>query len=165
MSRSMGRRDRSRESGFTLIEMLVVMAIVAGLSIVAYEIFISGYARVRVAYERDDIERQLLELPQRVRMSGYGGVLTSRSGENLPEGTVIDVEGVPESGKSIEDWRVLRLSLPAGWRMHVAEPILYHFSGSCEGGEVDFALRPVSLHYSLAPPLCRPIARGADSPR
>lgn len=151
-----------RCDGFTLIEMVVVLAVVAGLSVIAYGALVSGYARVRAAYDRDDLERQLLELPQRVRTSGYGGILTDRSGDKLPDGVrIIEVEGVSEAEKSIEDWHVLRLSLPPGWRMRVAKPILYHFSGSCEGGELVFALPPVSLHYQLAAPLCRPIRRDA----
>ena len=155
------RRGGRREGGFTLIEIIVVLAIVAGLSVIAYAAFIPGYARVRAAYERDDLERQLLEIPQRVRRSGHGGILTSRSGDNLPEGTVIEVEGVRGGEKSIEDWQVLRLALPAGWRLNVPEPILYHFSGSCEGGEVIFALPPLVLRYALAAPLCRPVSQDA----
>ena len=159
------RRCRAgHDGGFTLIEIIVVLAIVAGLMAVAYTAIIPGYARVRAAYERDDLERQLLELPQRVRLSGYGGVLTDRSGDNLPPDAIIAVEGVSEAEKSVEDWRVLRLSLPAGWRMRVAAPILYHFSGSCEGGEIRFASAANAWRYQLAAPLCRPISRDAAGP-
>ena len=152
-------RGASRNGGFTLVETVVVLAIVAGMSVIAYAAFMPGYTRVKAAYDRDDFERQLLELPQRVRLSGHGGILTSRSGDNLPDDAIIAVTGVPDAEKAIEDWRVVRLSLPAGWRLRVAEPILYHFSGSCEGGEVVFELPPVSLHYELTAPLCRPISR------
>jgi prepilin-type N-terminal cleavage/methylation domain-containing protein len=163
-TQSLVARKRCRtgdNGGFTLIEVIVVLAIVAGLLAIAYAAIIPGYARVRAAYERDDLERQLLELPQRVRLSGYGGILNDRSGDNLPDDAIIAVEGVSEAEKSIEDWRVLRLSLPAGWRMRVAAPILYHFSGSCEGGEIAFASASAVLRYELAAPLCRPISRDA----
>jgi prepilin-type N-terminal cleavage/methylation domain-containing protein len=156
-------RDAGRSGGFTLIEIVVVLAIVAGLLVIAYTALIPGYARVKEAYDRDDLERQLLELPQRVRLSGYGGILTSRSGDNLSENATVAVEGVSAAENSIEDWRVLRLSLPAGWRMRVAAPILYHFSGSCEGGAVDFMRLPTVWHYQLAAPLCRPIVRDAGA--
>src|SRR5579872_4482534 len=127
------QRSRSaaiNQHGFTLIEVVVVLAIIATLSIVAYAVVMPAYVRVEVAYQRDDIERQLLELPQRVRLAGYGGILTGRSGDALPNQVAIAVEGVSEAERSIEDWHVLRLALPAGWRLRVAAPILYHFSGS-----------------------------------
>ena len=155
-----GRRGKP-DGGFTLIEMVVVLAIIAGLLVLAYAAFIPAYTRARAAYQRDDLERQLLELPQRVRLSGYGGILTSRSGDNLPDNTPIAVAGVPGATEFVEDWRVLRLSLPPGWRLRVPKPILYHFSGSCEGGEVSFELPPLALHYQLTAPLCRPIRRDA----
>lgn len=155
-------RQAAREQrGFTLIEVIVVLAIIAGLSVVAYAVVMPAYASIQAAYQRDDIERQLLELPQRVRLGGYGGILTSRSGERLPDRAAIDVEGVSEAEKSVEGWRVLRLALPPGWRMRLAAPILYHFSGSCEGGEVLFTLPSVVLRYDLTAPLCRPIRRDA----
>ena len=88
-------------------------------------------------------------------------VLTSRSGDNLPDGAIIEVEGVSETAKNLEDSQVLRLALPAGWRIDVPEPILYHFSGSCEGGDVVFMLPPAVLRYELRAPLCRPISRDA----
>ena len=158
----MGDRGKGRSRGFTLIELIVVLALVAGLSIVAFAAFIPGYTRAGSAYARDDFERQLLELPQRVRASGRGGILTSRSGDNLPDDAPIAVSGVAEATRAIEDWRVLRLSLPAGMHMRVAAPILYHFSGSCEGGEVVLEQPPTAWRYELTAPLCRPVRRDAD---
>jgi prepilin-type N-terminal cleavage/methylation domain-containing protein len=159
-----GRRaSRPDDDGFTLVEVLVVLAIIAVLGTLAYTFIMPLYARTRVAYQRDDIERQLLELPQRVRLSGHGGILTDRSGDDLPEGTIIAVEGEAKSGTPLEDWQVLRLDLPAPWQMRVAHPIFYHFSGSCEGGEVAFALGAETVRYVLTAPLCRPIRADATA--
>ena len=149
--------------GFTLLELVVVMAILAGLVAIAYPQFAGLYASVRARLAADDFERQLFELPQRVRQSGHGGILTSRSGDDLPEGTVLRVEGAPQTGAGIEDWQVLRLDLPRPWRLVVAEPVFYHFTGACEGGEVVFRLPPRELRYRLTAPLCRPIRERAGS--
>jgi prepilin-type N-terminal cleavage/methylation domain-containing protein len=160
MSHRAGERS---QHGFTLIEMMVVLVIIAGLLTIAYASFTPLYARVRVAFERDDFERQLLDLPLRVRQSGHGGILVSRSADRLIDGTILSVDGVPLSGDGGEEWQVLRLNLPGAWRLRVAAPIFYHFSGTCEGGEVEFLLSSVSLRYRLTPPLCRPIRSDADT--
>jgi prepilin-type N-terminal cleavage/methylation domain-containing protein len=158
MSHRAGARS---QHGFTLIEMMVVLMIVAGLLTIAYASFMPLYARVRVAYERDDLERQLLDLPLRVRQSGHGGILVSRSADKLADGTILRVDGVPASGDGGEEWQVLRLDLPGAWRLRVAAPIFYHFSGTCEGGEVEFLSPSLNLRYRLTPPLCRPIRNDA----
>jgi prepilin-type N-terminal cleavage/methylation domain-containing protein len=148
---------RHRQTGFTLIEVIVVLAIIAVLGTIAFTYFPPLDARVREAFDRDELERQLLELPLRVRLSGHGGILTSRSGDNLPDGTILPVEGTAKTGAALEEWQVLRLNLPGKWRLRLSNPIFYHFSGACEGGELAFVLPPVSLRYVLTPPLCRPI--------
>jgi len=146
-----------RQGGFTLIELIVVLAIIAAVSAIAYTYLTPLAARVQMAYERDDLERQLLALPQRVRLGGHGGILTEHSGDNLPAGTPIPVEGAAKTGSPLEDWQVLRLELPAGWRLQMPAPIFYHFSGACEGGHVAFVHPPEALRYVLNAPLCRPI--------
>lgn len=148
-----------RQGGFTLIELVVVLAIIAAISAIAYTYLMPLAARVRVAFDRDDFQRQLLELPQRVRLDGHGGVLTSQSGDRLAGGQTIEVEGTAKAGNALEEWQVLRLDVPNGWRLVVPQPIFYHFSGGCEGGVVAFVLpaAATSLRYVLTAPLCRPI--------
>lgn len=162
MRRHAGRRHGER--GFTLIEVIVVLAILAALAALAYAYAAPMTARVRAAFKRDDFERQLLELPQRVRRSGRGGVLTSRSADDLVEGTSLPVEGRAATDP-LEEWQVLRIEVARPWRLEVPRPIYYHASGACEGGEVAFVLPPVALRYVLTAPLCRPIDADAAPER
>jgi prepilin-type N-terminal cleavage/methylation domain-containing protein len=149
--------------GFTLIEVIVVLSIIAVLAVVSFSAFAPAYNRSRAAWQRDDIERQLGELPQRVRQNGRGGILTSRSGDDLPDETIVGVEGAPVARGGTEAWQVLRLRLPAGWRLEVDRPIFYHFTGACEGGEVVLRARGTLLRYVLTAPLCRPVASDAPA--
>jgi prepilin-type N-terminal cleavage/methylation domain-containing protein len=162
MRRRAGHRRSPR--GFTLIEVIVVLAILATLAAIAYAAAAPLTARVRAAFEREDFERQLLELPQRVRRSGRGGILTSRSADDLPEGTPLPVEGRAASDP-LEEWQVLRIDVAQPWRLQVPRPIYYHASGACDGGEVAFLLPPVALRYVLTAPLCRPIDDNAAQTR
>ena len=144
---------RASAPGFTLVEVIVLLVIIASLTALAYSFMVPFGARVQAAFARSDLEHQLLELPQRVRLSGHGGILTSQSG---------DVEGaLPEAG--LEAWQVLRMTLPDGWRLRIDKPIVYHLSGSCEGGEVILARPPEMLRYELVAPLCRPARADAGA--
>jgi type II secretory pathway pseudopilin PulG len=122
---------------------MVVLALVAALIGIAFPTFVRLYARARVSFERKDLEHQLASLPERVRASGEAGVLADPKD---------DLDGKPAYAEA----RRLKLDLPQDWSMRVPSPIFYHFTGACDGGEVTFALPPVSLHYVLTPPLCRP---------
>ena len=135
-------------AGFTLVEILVVLAILAGLGAIAYPYMETLYARVRAAFDQQDLEQQLYALPQRVRGSGRAGILVD------PQASDADLGG--DAGLGLEHPQTLELDLPAGWRMQVPRPVRYHFTGACDGGEVIFQLPPVSLHYLLNGPLCLP---------
>jgi len=145
-------------SGFTLLEILVVMAIFAGLIAIAVPALSTLFLRVRASFQRSDIEQQLLLLPQEVRDSGRGGVL---GGADLKadSGDAAKKETAPADDE-LEHSRPLSVSLPGGWTMHVAKPIYYHFTGACTGGEVDFSVSSHAFHYVLAAPLCRPQLAG-----
>ena len=137
----------------------MVLALVAVLVAIAAPQFVRLYAWVRTAFERDDLERQLSELPEKVRGSGRAGVLADPAAKpgapSLPSPAGAGGSGWGGGAQS-EDPQTLSLDLPPGWKLTVPQPILYHFSGACDGGEVILSLPPVSLHYVLTPPLCRP---------
>jgi prepilin-type N-terminal cleavage/methylation domain-containing protein len=144
---------RPAEAGFTLLELLVVLVIVAGLVALTTPVFSGVFARVRLAFERDDVERQLLVLPAQVRRDGRSAVLM--------QGDATAAATFMPAGPNAETWPTLNLDLPAGWSMQVPKPIIYHFNGTCDGGEITFSVPPLSVTYSLTAPLCRPIVNNA----
>ncbi len=129
-------------SGFTLIELVIVVAVLAALVAVAIPEFSRLYARVRIALERDDIERQLTELPQRVQASGRGGIPRCREHRQT-------APAAPPADGQLEQWQALGFDLPEGWKMQVPAPVFYHFTGACDGGEIVFSLSALSLRYVL----------------
>ncbi|HUZ74924.1 MAG TPA: prepilin-type N-terminal cleavage/methylation domain-containing protein [Stellaceae bacterium] len=142
-------------TGFTLLELLVVLAIIAVLVAITTPIFGHVYARVRFAMEREDLERQLLVLPAQVRSDGHSAVLMTPGAATT---------SLPPVGPTPEAWQLLHLQLPRGWSMEVPKPIIYHFNGTCEGGEVVITMPSLSVTYELMAPLCRPqIAHAAAS--
>ena len=152
------RRAETNEAspkGFTLLELLVVMAILAGLVAIALPAFQSLVARVRASFQRADIEQQLRQLPQQVRESGRGGVLIDPAESGVPVARLAQA-GIDLANTQLERAERLRVALPEGWSMHLDKPIYYHLTGACSGGEIDFSLSPQSFHYILAAPLCRP---------
>jgi general secretion pathway protein G len=147
--------------GFTLLELLIVLAIMAGLVAIAVPQFLQLYSRVSASFERADLERQILELPQLVRQRGRGGVLLDPAQELAPGSAAAD--SVPPGSSGFEQWDTLRLELPPGWAMRVPKPVFYRFTGVCSGGEVDLSLPPTVLRYKLIPPLCRPRLADANA--
>lgn len=158
----MDRSGRTAAAGFTLLELLVVLAIVAGLVVIAIPQFSQLYSRVRASFEQADLERQMLELPQLVRQRGRGGVLLDPSEAHAQSQATADA--MPPADDGLDQWDKLQLELPPGWAMRVPKPVYYRFTGVCSGGEVEFLLPPTVLRYNLVAPLCRPRLAGADAP-
>lgn len=136
-----------------------MLAILATLIAIAFPEFVKLYTRVRVSFEREDLERQLLALPQKARDAGRGGILMDPSGDQAA-GTAGEAGQTTDTG--FEQPEPLRLDLPQGWSLRVQKPVFYHFTGACDGGEVILSLPPLTLRYVLAAPLCRPLLANAQ---
>lgn len=139
------------ESGFTLVEILVVVFIIGLMSALVLPRVATLFERLIVAYRRDDVLRQLVDL-------GPRAVRESRS---------IHLRSTPEPEAATPARRQpppppeeVRLDLPSGWKLVLDAPIDYRFDGVCTGGRVTLDTGSQQYVYRLAPPHCVPKSEG-----
>ena len=124
-------------SGFTLIEILVVLAIVGMLAGIALPRLASIYSSVENSSQRRAIQDQIDGLGYTAYASGKPIVLTSSS----------------SSAKETIDYP---LQLPIGWTVVVSKPLRYSSQGFCSGGALTIGDPDGGTEaYRLQTPLCR----------
>ncbi|MBC7622411.1 MAG: prepilin-type N-terminal cleavage/methylation domain-containing protein [Aeromicrobium sp.] len=119
--------------GFTLLEMLVVLALIgvmAGIALPNFSRFLESFS---IKNQWAAVERELADVPYQVFISGANFQLDSGSAAT-------------------------RLTtLPEGWRIEAASPIVYRFSGWCEGGRLSIlSASGERRNYQLVAPACSP---------
>ncbi len=120
-------------SGFTLLELLVVLALAGLLLAVVIPRLTKIYQGVRSSLSRSQMEMAINEL----------GALAHKRGKLL-----ILSAGNPHP---VPVW----LKFPPGWKMTVDQPIRFYPSGVCTGGEVILSYNGVRYPAILKPPVCR----------
>ena len=132
-------QQRQRVTGFTLVEILVVLVIVGLLAGISLPRLTTLYASVEQAGQRSALQEQIEGLGYRAYISGQAIVLDSSSAES--SSTVA---------------RNYPLQLPLGWGIVLPKPIRYSSQGICSGGKLRLRLpNGAQEAFRLNPPLCR----------
>lgn len=159
--------------GFTLLEMLVVLVIVATTSAIVFPNLTTLSSSVDFAFKRDGFERTINGIAYRVFRDNQDAILV---GTYTDQGRVADDDTQKNLGTTIQgNLRARSLTasqreilppvlpfypdmlLPAGWRLDIREPVYFHSSGFCDGGNVELTIGRARYEYVLVPPLCRAV--------
>lgn len=139
----MACRRATDPGGFSLLELIIALAIMALIGALAMPSLIRIAQRTQFSLSRQDLERQLDALPQVAVSEGRNLVLTS-----TPTNDGLDTAPVTV-GKDPYPVKV-----PAGWSITVDAPIRYRYDGTCSGGKLQVTVAGAEAKYIMNPPLC-----------
>jgi prepilin-type N-terminal cleavage/methylation domain-containing protein len=135
---------RAEPAGYTLVELLMVVALLGLLAGLVVPRLGAWYASVQAAYQRDEVLRQLAGLGYLAYRDQREWVLNEWPLPSEAEAANAAAEAPPP------------LVLPAGWRLRAEPPLHYYRSGVCGGGVAILETPAETLRLRLAPPFCRP---------
>ena len=127
--------------GYTLLEILVVLALLGLLTGLAVPRLDRMFDSLRMAFERDDVLDAIADLPYLANRQGMSFELT-----RFP----------PEATADPANPQTVPLQLPDGWIVRATQPIRYAANGVCGGGELMLQYAGQQFEVDLEPPLCRP---------
>ncbi len=134
------------QSGYSLIEILIVLVIISGIGAIAGPPMAHLYDRIAFSLAREDVEREIANLPMQARLAGQ--TLTLRDQPKKKDAG-------SEKLEIADDEQSATIILPAGWALSVKSPIIYRFDGLCLGGEIQIDAASQHTRYRLEPPFCR----------
>jgi len=123
-------------SGYTLLEMLIVLMIMGFVAGVAAPQLANMYESVQFAYQRDDVL---------LKISGLGYHAFQRGDE-------FDLDTYPVAEENKE---TIPLELPDNWRIKAKSPIKYYANGVCSGGDIVLSYHQRHYPIVLTPPFCK----------
>jgi prepilin-type N-terminal cleavage/methylation domain-containing protein len=159
--RKHGACPRHDAAGFSLVELTIALAVMGLIGALALPSLVKLAERTRFSLDRQDVERQLDQLPLRAAITGHNFVLSSspdpqaqaleaEAPASAAEGAAPASGGTPESAAP-EPYPV---TLPDGWRITVETPIIYRYDGSCGGGTLHVSAPGAEANYLMNAPLC-----------
>lgn len=128
----MSEWTESPQRGFTLLEILVVLLLMAFLVGLALPRAINVYESMRFASERDTVL---------VALSGLGR-------RALTAGDTVNI-------RTARDLSLIGLDLPETWQVSVIEPLTLSPNGSCGNGIFSFTGRGRAATVRVAAPFCK----------
>jgi len=145
-------RPRLGEAGVTLIELIVLLAVMGLITALAGPQLYRTFDAFRFSLGRDDIERQLASLNQKAFLENRNLMLLSQPARG------IDTARQQGDILAAQDAAAITLNLTEGWSIEVQQPILYRANGMCDGGTVRVDVGAYAYLYRLNPPRCLPRA-------
>ncbi len=115
MSGSCRPEAGSAQTGFTLLEILIVLALVAVLAALVAPRLSRTYEAVAGSGERAEVVRQLERLPLRARSLG------------------VDIHVEQDAAATLAE----HLTLPQGWQVRPLDDLAIQGNGICKGGRVE----------------------------
>lgn len=155
-------------SGFTLLEILVVLALVGLLTALSLPQVSVMHDRLTFALNREGFETELGGISYAAFKQGKPLILMGaypRSEEQtralIDEWEIAEVKEAP----LLEEGQLRTLipasageaspNLPISWRMTVEKPIVFQPSGYCDGGDVSLLIGDMRYTYELRAPTCQ----------
>ncbi len=159
--------ERAAVRGFTLLEVLVVLALVGLLTGFSLPQFSVVRDRLEFALNRESFERDLGSLSYLAFKEGRPIVLAGRyprrpsdaqssaGSTQAPDDGPIYLEPGQLSAVRPMLSSEATLNLPAEWNVTVDSPIYYQTSGFCSGGAVKLTIGQRLYVYDVKAPLCQ----------
>ena len=144
-----GSRDSSATQGFTLMEFLIVLLLLALIAALAVPNLDRLYASIQRQTERDYILDQFAGLGRMALLRGRGLVVAG-TGPTAPESLEASVLRARET-----DAELHAIDLPDGWTIDLSRPLAIGANGVCHGAELTLLYDgKVRIRLVLEPPYC-----------
>lgn len=142
-------RRRGDSGGFTLLEILLVVAFVGLMAGIAGPRLSTLYDRLMFAYRETDVLRQINDIG--VAALTRGTDLRLATQPPPPPGSRPPGQQKPPVLRPAE---TVHLGLPAGWQVIAEPPIEYRLDGFCKGGKIAIVADGRRSDWRLDAPHC-----------
>ncbi len=136
---------RSRRSGFTLLELLIVLALLGLATAIAMPNLERLYAAATRTSERDHVLDQVAALGREAMLRGRAYV-------------VFGSAQAPSDNEAARyaEYETYVVDVPEGWRLELDRPLVVRANGVCLGGALTLShAEGEAVRIELSPPYCR----------